>query len=456
MLPDRQEFRETLKLGIPMAGAQLSQLAMSTTDVALVGRLKGEALAAMAVGQASYGFFLSLGIGLVSAVNPLVSQAHGAERKKAIPPVVVMGILSGLLCALASWLFLWNIEALFQWLDYDPTVARQATGYTRAAALGLPAAFVFFALKNYLDGVSSPRLPFVVAIAGVVVNGLADYALMFGHWGFPRWGVTGTGAATSVVNLFMVLTLVLACWKREFTEAFGSQIRKNWREFMEVGLPIAGALALEVGLFVLAALLMGRLGVAEAAAHQIVLTCAAATFMVPLGISFAGSTRVGQAIGAKQFGRVRPAGLAAIIIGVGFMACSAAAFIAVPDLFIDLFWDPTVEDDGKIRRFAAQLLFVAGVFQVFDGLQVTSIGALRGMKDVNIPLVIGAASFWLVGLPVAYYLAFHTPLRHLGMWYGLLLGLVCAGLGMFARFMLLSGRLLHDPELQERVSAQED
>lgn len=454
-MPDSKEFKETLRLGIPMAGAQLSQLAMSTTDVALVGRLKGEALAAMAVGQASYGFFLSLGIGLVSAVNPLVSQAFGAGRRKAIPPVVVMGIFSGLVCALVSWLFLWNIEALFELLDYHPTVARQATGYTRAAALGLPAAFIFFALKNYLDGVSSPRLPFIVAIAGIVVNGLADYALMFGHWGFPAWGVVGTGAATSVVNLFMMLALFAACWERDFTAAFSAQVRKNWKEFMEVGLPIAGSLALEVGLFVLAALLMGRLGVAEAAAHQIVLTCAAATFMVPLGISFAGATRVGQAIGAREFHRVRSAGMAAIIIGVGFMVCSALAFITLPNLFIDLFWDPTVETDGTIRRFAVQLLFIAGVFQVFDGLQVTAIGVLRGMKDVNVPLLIGAGSYWLVGLPVAYLLAFHTHLRHLGMWYGLLLGLVCAGVGMFTRFWLLSGRLTNDNELQERVLAEE-
>lgn len=438
-----------------MAGAQLSQLAMSTTDVALVGRLKGEALAAMAVGQASYGFFLSLGIGVVSAVNPLVSQAHGARREQNIAPVVVMGVLSALACALFSWVFLYNIQFLFEYLDYQPAVASQATGYTKAAMLGLPAAFVFFALKNYLDGVSSPRVPFMVAVAGVAVNGLADYALMFGKWGAPALGVMGTGAATSVVNLFMALTLLAVAWKGEFSAALKPSVAKNWREFLDVGIPIAGSILLEVGLFVVAALLMGRLGVAEAAAHQIVLTCAAATFMVPLGISFAGATRVGQAIGAKEFERVRPAGLAAIIIGVGFMVLSATAFIVVPEFFVALFWNPPAEDDGRVALFAMQLLFIAGIFQVFDGLQATAIGALRGMKDVKVPLIIGATSFWLVGLPSSYLMAFHTEMRHQGMWWGLLLGLVCAGVGLFSRFLVLSQRLQGDPDLQNRVTAED-
>lgn len=454
MLPNSQEFRETLKLGIPMAGAQLSQLAMSTTDVALVGRLQGEALAAMAVGQASYGFFLSLGIGMVSAVNPLVSQAHGANRSKEIAPVVVMGSVVAISCALFSWLFLYNIEALFATLAYEPEVAQKATGYTKAAMLGLPAAFLFFALKNYLDGVSSPRIPFLVALAGVVVNGIADYALMFGKWGLPELGVMGTGLATTVVNLFMALVLLVVAWKSEFTQALKPSVQKNWREFLSVGVPIAGSILLEVGLFVVAALLMGRLGMAEAAAHQIVLTCAAATFMVPLGISFAGGTRVGQAIGAREFERVRPAGLAAIIIGVGFMVFSAIAFIVIPEFFVAIFWEPSVEDDGRVKAFAIQLLFIAGIFQVFDGLQATSIGALRGMKDVNIPLLIGATSFWLIGLPSSYFMAFHTALRHEGMWWGLLLGLIAAGLGLFTRFWILSRRLQSDTELQQRVTVE--
>ena len=440
-----------------MAGAQLSQIAMTTTDVALVGRLKGEALATMAVGQAAYGLFLSLGIGLVAAVNPLVSQAYGAKKPEAISKAVSIGIVAALVSSLVAWGFLWRIDLLFNWIGYDPQVATLATGYTRACMWGLPFAFSFLVMKNYLDGVSLPKWPFYVALVGVAVNGIADYLLMFGVEGWiPALGVVGTGLATTTVNGFMALTLLLFSWKKEFTSSFKLLRKAHGKEFLEVGLPIAGSIGLEVGLFVFGALMMGKVGTAETAAHQIVLTLAATTFMIPLGISFAGATRVGQAVGAKDFSAVRPAGLTAILVGTGCMALSAIAFIITPNTFISLFWDPQVgEADAEVvRKYAVQLLIIAGIFQLFDGMQITAAGALRGMKDVKIPLIIGAISYWIVGLGFAYYLTFHTELRHVGLWIGFLLGLMCAGLGMMIRFLLLSSRLESDPTLQSAVTSE--
>ena len=437
----RFEIRQTLLLGIPMAGAQLSQLAMTTTDVAFVGRLQGEALAAMAVGQASYAFFLSAGIGLMAAVNPLVSQAYGARQgKEVLGRPVAVGCWCALLYTLVCWFCLWNIDLLFQKMAYEPAVCLSATAYTRAVMLGLPACFVFLCLKNYLDAVSRPRLPFLVSFLGVGVNAVADYALIFGKWGFPQLGVMGTGLATSLVNLFMVLCLLALAWEGDFTRALWRPLRSDIREFLGVGLPIAGSILLEVGFFVAASLLMGKLGSDETAAHQIVMTCASLTFMVPLGLSFAGSTRVGQAVGAGQEARVQVAGLVAIALGVGFMFLSGSVFLAAPGSIVDLFWNPLQTDD-RVRGLAIDLLRIAGIFQVFDGLQVTTGGALRGMKDVRIPMLIALASYWLVGLPTSIYLAFHTPLRHRGLWLGLLTGLVCSGLGLLVRFWLLSRRL---------------
>ena len=443
------EIRETLKLGIPMAGAQLSQLAMTTTDVAYVGRLRGESLAAMAVGQASYGLFLAFGIGLVAAVSPLSSQAFGAGRRESACRPMGAGILCALLCGMLSWAALYNIDALYAVLGYDREVADLATGYVRAIMLGLPAFFVFLSVKNYLDSTSRPRLPFLVAFLAIGVNAVVAYGLVYGKWGLPSLGVVGVAITTSLVNLLMSLSLLALVWAEMEPGTLrpeGSELR----EFLSVGLPIAGSLLLEVGLFVMAALLMGKLGKEEAAAHQIVITCASSTFMIPLGISFAGAARVGQAIGAGRYADVRPAGLAAIAVGAGCMMLSGTLFASVPGALVDIFWNPT-GDPGKVRAFAIDLLLIAGIFQLFDGLQVTASGALRGMKDVRVPLAICFVCYWIIGLSTAYYLAFSTPLRHQGVWLGLLTGLVCAGLSLSLRFALLSARLPRDADLQRRT-----
>ena len=223
---------------------------------------------------------------------------------------------------------------------------------------------------------------------------------------------------------------------------------------MEVGLPIAGSIGVEVGLFVVGALMMGKLGADQAAAHQIVLVCAAATFMVPLGISFAGSTRVGQAVGRRDFQAVRPAGIASIVVGGGFMVLTATLFLLTPETFVELFWDPGIEKSIAVKTFAMELLVIAGFFQIFDGIQVTAMGALRGIKDVKLPLLIGGLSYWLVGLGAAVYLTFYTELQHRGLWIGFLLGLATAGVSLTWRFLALSSRLAQDEELQKQVSVE--
>ena len=182
MISWSKEIKATLFLGIPMAGAQISQTLMTTTDVAMVGRLQGEALAAMAVGQASYGLLLSLGIGLMAAVGPLVSQAYGGNNEKAIAQTVAIGCYVALLSCLIFWPLLYRVDILFGLLDYPEDLSQLATGYARTVMLGLPFAFLFLVQKNYLDSISRPRWPMVVAITGIFVNALADYAFIFGHF----------------------------------------------------------------------------------------------------------------------------------------------------------------------------------------------------------------------------------------------------------------------------------
>lgn len=422
-----------------MAGAQLSQLAMTTVDVAYVGRLHEGALAAMAVGQASYSFFMAIGIGLAAAVSPLSAQAHGAGHHDQAARPVGVGIWFALVYGLFSWGALYSIDQLYLALDYPPAVIEQATVYVRSMMLGLPAFFIYLCAKNYLDSTGRPRLPFLVAFVAVAFNAVLAYGLVFGRLGLPDLGVAGVGYATSTINLGMAVVLLLLVG-RPALPSFLSPTRGEIAEFLTVGLPVAGSILLEIGLFVGSALLMGQLGTQEAAAHQVAITCSSSTFMIPLGISFAGAARVGHAVGAGQLERVRAAGLAAMGVGVVCMSVSGALFALFPGPLVEIFWNPE-GDGGQVRVMAMQLLLIAAALQVFDGLQVTANGALRGMKDVKVPLLIAALAYWGVGWNVARYLAFETPLRHQGVWIGLLTGLACAGLGLSLRFLVQSRRL---------------
>lgn len=426
-----------------MAGAQLSQLAMTTTDVAFVGRLPGNGLASMAVGYAAYGIFLSFGIGLIAAVNPLASQAHGAGKRADTSSALAVGIVCAVLYGVLAQLCLFQVDKLYLLLGYSPSVTAVATSFVRALMLGLPAFLSFLAIKNYLDSTSRPKPAFVIAFAAIALNGLLDYTLVWGGFGIPAVGVTGAGVATSLVNLAMAFALY-GVVRRELPPRFLKVDSGALKEFLSLGLPVAGSLLMEVGLFAICALLMGALGPDEAAAHQIVITCASATFMVPLGISFAGATRVGQAIGARELHRVRSAGLAAIAVGVATMLVSGALFLTVPQLFVDLLWKP--EGESRVKEMAVQLLAIAAFFQIFDGLQVTTSGALRGMKDVETPMAICFASYWIVGVSVAVGVGFLTEFRHLGVWFGLLSGLALAGTILFLRFWQISGRVAKQDE----------
>lgn len=418
----------------------MSQLAMTTTDVAFVGRLPGNGLASMAVGHAAYGIFLSMGIGLVAAVNPLVSQAHGAGKSVEATRTLGVGISCAIIYGLLAQLCLYQVDALYRLLGYTPAVTALATDFVRTLMIGLPGFLSFLAIKNYLDSTSRPKLAFQIAFCAIALNGLLDYILVLGRWGAPSIGVMGAGMATSSVNLAMALALYAAI-RSELPKGFLRFDFPALKEFLALGLPVAGSLLMEVGLFALCALLMGRLGPDEAAAHQIVITCASATFMIPLGISFAGATRVGQAIGAGQWSRVRPAGLAAIGVGVASMMISGTVFLTVPEVLVNLLWEPAEGGGATVRQFAVQLLAIAAVFQMFDGLQVTTSGALRGMKDVKIPMLICFVSYWVIGFTVAVGAGLFTDLRHHGVWLGLLSGLAVAGTVLFLRFWTFSGKM---------------
>lgn len=450
-----EEFKGTLALGGPMALAQLAQIAMNFTDSAMVGRLDDSALAGMAVGHAINGFLMSLGIGLTAAVNPLAAQAHGAGREHEIHKIVGQGLLAAAIFSVLGFLILLLAGPISLALGHDPAIVAKATGYVFAVSFGLFPALCFFVFKNAFDAVSRPRVGLAIAVSGALLNIPCNYALMFGKWGFPALGVTGTGLATTLVNLWIAVLMGALYWFYLGKPDLGWD-RERFREVLEVGLPIAGVIGVEVGLFVGAALLMGRLGVAEAAAHQIALTAAATTFMIPLGLGMAVTVRVGQKVGGGRPDQVAKAGWSAVGVALVFMSLTALLYMTRPLWVLQLFLD--LEDPRKAHTIAlaCELLYLAGIFQIFDGLQVTAIGALRGLKDVNVPLAIGAFWYWGVGLTSAIYLAFYTPMAHRGVWMGFVLGLLGASVSLAWRFYRLSSAMsptLPTPPFRSRPEA---
>lgn len=440
----RREFRELSMLAAPLVLAQLAQNGMSVVDTLMVGRLGPRELAGIALGGATFTFVLILCMGVLFAVGPMVAQAHGARRPEQAARAARQGLWMALALALVGVAVFVRAGPLLVLAGQDPVTAGASADYLRAMAWGLPFALGFTSLRGFLEGHGDTRPILVVAAIGVGLNVVANDILMFGRLGFPALGLVGTGYATSVV--YAVMTLVIAVYIRGRYRPYRvfAGMRQpdlaTLRELVRVGWPISLTLGFEVGLFWLTALLMGRFGEAALAGHQIALQSASTTFMVPLGISIAAGVRVGQAAGRGDSNGIVRGGLSGMALSALFMVCAAALFWGAPDAVIGLYMPVAAPANADVVAFARHFLAIAAIFQVFDGTQVAASGALRGLKDTQVPMLLTAVAYWLVGLPVAVGLAFGAGVGSSGLWYGLVAGLAAAAVLLATRFARLVRR----------------
>jgi multidrug resistance protein, MATE family len=301
---------------------------------------------------------------------------------------------------------------------------------------------VFNALRSFLSALGATRVISLIMFGGVAVNALANYLLVFGNWGFPRLGIVGSGLSTMLVSFaMMIMAIAYIQTHRRFRRyyIFHDLLKPDWPrlwELIKTGLPIGFMLLAEVALFTTATLLQGWLGKDEVAAHSLALTVASLAFMVPLGLSQAATVRVGLALGERRPDGIRKAGWAALILTVGFMSATAIVFMLFPHQIVSLFLDGSNPDNARPLQLAASFLVVAGLFQLFDGTQVTMAANLRGLSDTNSPLVIALVGYWLVGFPTAWLCAFNFGFRGVGVWIGLAAGLAAVGLVLTIRFAL--------------------
>jgi MATE family multidrug resistance protein len=424
-----RELGPTLELAGPVVLAELGWMAMGIVDTMIVGRLGAEAIGAVSIGSTCFLTVAVFGMGLLLGLDTLISQAFGAGRLDECRRTVAQGVYIGLALTLPLTGVVFMAGPWLDALGVNPIIARLATPYIRAIAWSLGPLLVFAAFRRYLQAIG--RLaPIVFALVSAnLINILANWVLVFGHLGVPAWGVEGSGWATALSRVYMALVvLVAALLPRRGTA--GALSLADWRpdwariqRLLALGGPAAVQLTLEVGVFATATTLVGRLDPASLAAHQIVLNVASVTFMIPLGLASAAAVLVGRALGRRDPVAAVRAGWTAIALGAGFMTLSGLTFLLFPRTILAAFsTDPTVVRTGLT------LIGVAAGFQLFDGLQGVTTGVLRGAGDTRTPMLVNLLAHWAVGLPCGYALAFPGRLGALGLWIGLSIGLIAAGL----------------------------
>jgi multidrug resistance protein, MATE family len=439
----RKELRATVALALPLIGTQLAQISTMTTDVVLLGRLSAEALAAGALGANVVYVLITFTMGVLMAVSPMVAQARGRKRHSVrdVRRSVRQGFWAAVAIGVPCMIVIWHTEPLLMALGQSRTNAAGAAGYAHAMLWGFLPGAGFMLLRFFVAALGRPAAGLVVMLLAVLLNAVLAWALIFGRLGLPGLGVVGAGVATSIANVFsfaVLLGFVLADRRFRRFYILGRFWRPDWhrlRELFRVGLPIGCILLLEVGLFSAAVQLMGLLGTAEIAAHQIALQCAAIAFMVPLGIGQAATVRVGLAAGRRDAAAVQRAGWVALALGVGFMSGTALLMWLMPHALVGLFLDLERPENARVVALAVAFLGLAALFQIFDGVQTIALGALRGLKDTRVPAMLAATGYWLIGFPVSALLAFRAGMGGVGVWYGLALGLAAVAVLALHRFV---------------------
>ena len=436
--------RATLALGLPLIGSHLAQMALHVTDTVLLGWYGVNELAAVVLGASMFFAVFILGAGFAQAVMPLVAAALGRGDETQVRRDTRMGLWLSIGFGLLTYPLFWWSEALLLALGQRPEVAALGQDFLRIGGLGMIPALLVMALKSYLAALERTQVVLWTTLLGVAVNLVLAYALIFGHWSAPEMGIKGAAVASLAVQVLTLLVLaVYAAWLPELRRfhLFQRFWRPDWhamRQVFRLGWPIGITSLAETGMFQATALMMGWIGTVELAAHGITMEVASLSFMVHLGLSNAATVRAGRAEGAGDAIGLRDGAKTAIALSFGFGATMVALFLMFPEPIIALFLDTSKPDTAKIIAFGAQLLVMAALFQLADAMQVMALGLLRGIRDTRVPMIAAAVSYWVIGIPSSYLLAFHFDLGGIGLWSGLVIGLLAAAGSMMWRFWHLA------------------
>lgn len=430
-----QESRVSFKLALPIALGQLASMAMSVVDTLLAGRHGAITLAAVAVGSAIWSLALLICVGVMMAIPPTVSQLNGAGRRNEVGPIWRQALWLALVLGLLLMAFMRWSPQLLVWMRIAPEVQEPATAFLHAISWGAPGLALFFATRYLSEGLSWSQPTLVFGVAALALLAPVGYALLFGFGPIPALGAAGLGYATALVMWLQFLAFAGYLHRSRHFRDIGLLARFEWPDakvigqLLALGIPMGIAILMEGGLFVVTALLIGKLGVVDVAAHQIALNVASASFMIPLGVALATTVRVGNAVGAGDVSAVRWAMKAGLCLVLITQTLSAMLLIFGGKLISGWY-----TDDAAIANLAASLMVYAAIFQYPDGIQALSGGALRGLKDTTVPAIITVFAYWAVGLSSGLYLGTVLGMRAPGFWLGLTVGLSVAAILLFLRF----------------------
>jgi multidrug resistance protein, MATE family len=431
----RQELGAMVKLAVPVVLSELGWMLMGVVDTMMVGRLGPAAIGAVALGNAVCYTPSMFGIGLLLGLDTLVAQAYGRKDHDECHRWLAQGVYLASISAVPIMVGIALVSSFFGRFGIVAEVAGPASGYMRVLFWGTLPLLLYAASRRYLQGVGQVRVITVTYVAANLVNWFLNWVLIYGKLGMPTLGVNGSALSTVFARVTMALALIGFAWRYErkrghplFRHWAGPQIARLKR-LMKLGAPAAAQILLEVGAWNLATFSAGYLTPVALATHQIVLNYASITYMVPLGISAAAAVSVGHAVGAGDAARARRAGWLALGLGTSFMLLAAMALLIWPRPLIELY-----TNDARVLAVGPGLLAIVAAFEVFDGIQTVSTGALRGLGETRAPMFANLVGYWVLGLPLGFFLCFVLRWGIYGLWIGLTLALVVIALALIWRW----------------------
>ncbi|MBL20129.1 MAG: MATE family efflux transporter [Flavobacteriaceae bacterium] len=445
-----KEFKTNLRLAWPVMLGMVGHTLVQFVDNVMVGQLGTTELAAISLGNSFVFIAMSIGIGFSTAITPLIAEADAGQNQNALQKVLHEGLRLCIILGIFLFLGVYITKPLLFHMGQEPEVVALAFPYLNWVAVSLLPLVIFQAFKQFSDGMSLTRYSMYATVLANVVNVVINYFLIFGIWIFPKWGLTGAAVGSLASRVTMLIFIVILLYRDPRTAAIIRQLvperlyKKELNQLLKLGLPSSLQMFFEVSFFTFAIWVCGLLSKDAQAANQIALNLSSMTFMVAMGLSVAATIRVGNQKGFRAFGELKRIALSVFLLTLLLDVVFAGFFVAfnetLPWLYLD---SATGLDTFAVAELAGSLLFIAAVFQIFDGAQVVALGSLRGLQDVRIPTWITFLAYVLIGVPVMLYLSKEAAMGARGVWIGLCLGLVVSSLLLYLRFRYLSNKLIH-------------
>ncbi len=431
----KSEIISTAKLAWPVSLGQLGHIMLGVVDSMMVGRVGVDALAAASLVNGLFFLIIVIGFGMSMATTPLVSFHLGRKNYKKCAGVLNQSLILNSVFAILLTVIVYSASYLIRYFNQPEMVVKYAQSYMQILSYSIFPFLIFQVYKQFAEGIKQTKLPMYIAIVANIVNFFGNWILIYGKLGLPALGLDGAGYSTLLTRVFMGIAMIILVYRSKSTEIFNLNFNLGRidfsiiRKLLRIGFPSGFIYTLEIGVFTFAAVMVGWIGSNELAAHQIAINLASISYMIILGVSAAGTIRVGYALGKNDKAGIKSAGYSAVLLGMIFMLISATVFVIFNTLLPSLYIS-----DKEVIDISSYLLIIAALFQISDGIQAISIGILRGIMDVKIPMYFTIIAYWLIAAPTSYVLGFKFHFGIYGIWAGLLIGLSIAAVLLIRRF----------------------